>query len=74
MSEYLSPAELVDLTDARTRPAQERWLVAKGFKYVVSSKGHVKVLRAHRDVVLGLGIGAPREPAEPDFSVFDRTH
>lgn len=74
MSDYLSPAELVDLTDARTRPAQQRWLDANGLRYVVSAKGQIKVLRAHRDAKLGLGgaVGAPA--AEPDFSVFARRH
>ena len=70
MNEYLTPAELVELTEARTRPAQERWLRANGLLYVVTSKGHIRVLRTHRDARLGCGKQARPAGADPDFSVF----
>ena len=54
MSDYLSPADLGDLTDARTRPAQIRWLEAHGWVYTIGSKGNVKVLRGYRDAKLGI--------------------
>jgi hypothetical protein len=72
MSEYLTCDELVELTDAQTRPAQRRWLDANGFRYVVSAKGQIKVLRAHRDAKLGQGATPVANSAEPDFSVFRR--
>ena len=70
MSEYLTPAELIELTEAKTRPAQERWLRANGLLYLVSSKGHIRVLRAHRDARLGCGKQTRPVASEPDFSVF----
>lgn len=70
MTDYLTPAELVELTEARTRPAQERWLRANGLLYLVSAKGHVRVLRAHRDAKLGCGKADTSGGPEPDFSIF----
>jgi len=71
MSEYLSPADLGDLTDARTRPAQIKWLQAHGWVYTIGSKGNIKVLRGYRDAKLGMVVPkAARTSPEPDFSVF----
>ena len=72
MSEYLTSDELGELTDAHTRPAQRRWLDANGFRYVMSAKGQIKLLRAHRDARLGHGETPVASAAEPDFSVFKR--
>lgn len=72
MSDYLSPDELAELTDARARRLQERWLRDNGFTYAVSVKGNIKVLRAHRDAKMGLAVAANDTRAEPDFSVFAR--
>lgn len=72
MSDYLSPDELVELTEVHTRPAQVRWLQDNGFAYVISAKGHVRVLRAHRDAKMGVLAANDPGAGEPDFSVFER--
>jgi hypothetical protein len=53
----LSEAELVALTEAKTRPTQSAWLNARGFTYEVGAKGGIKVLRAHVTSKMG---GAPQ--------------
>lgn len=76
MSPYLTPDELADLTDARSRKTQEKWLQSNGFVFVVSVRGHIKVLRTHHDAMMGLRMARPVNDAggpEPDFSVFQQS-
>ncbi len=76
MSPYLTPDELADLTGARRLKTQEKWLQANGFMFVVSVRGHIKVLRTHHDAMMGLRMVQPANVGagpEPDFSVFQKT-
>lgn len=68
MSLYLSPEELVELTDKKTAPAQARRLKALGIPFIWQPGMRVKVLRS---AVLPKGEAQPPIP-EPDFSVFRR--
>lgn len=73
MSDYLTPEELAELTDAKARRGQERWLRDNGFTFMHSAKGALKVLRAHRDAKMGLGAANQAHAQEPDFSVFRKS-
>lgn len=43
---FLTPAELRDLTECRSRQKQMEWLLKAGYRFEVSSKGRPKVLRS----------------------------
>lgn len=72
MSDYLTREELRELTDAKSRKKQERWLRENGFAFLVSTTGQIKVLRAHRDAKLGMIATIANHAQEPDFSMFPR--
>jgi len=65
---FLTPAELIELTDARTRETQKKWLDEKGWVYTVSRLGNVKVLKAYTEKRLGMGEDVQQNESEPDFS------
>jgi len=70
VSDYLTRDELIELTDAKHRRVQEKWLRENGFTFLVSTTGQIKVLRAHRDAKLGLAAPSLQHAEEPDFSIF----
>lgn len=44
--DFLTPSELVALTDRKHSDAQIAWLESRGIAYFVSGKGRPKVLRS----------------------------
>ena len=44
---FLTPDELVELTDSHRRQDQAKWLRENGFVFFHSRLGNIKVLRAH---------------------------
>lgn len=70
---FLTPEELVELTDCQRAHEQKQWLDARAWVYEVSRLGVVKVLRKYAEMRLGMPIdGGEEKPSEPDFSIFDR--
>ena len=67
MTDYLTRDELIELTDAKHRRVQEKWLKANGFAFLVSTTGQSEVLRAHRDAKLGMGTPAAQQTEKPDY-------
>lgn len=59
----LSAAELVELTGAKRRRGQVRWLSARGWLYEVNDAGRVIVARAEFDAHLVSGKPASTESA-----------
>ncbi len=70
---FLTPEELVELTDCQRSHEQKQWLDARGWVYEVSRLGTVKVLRKYVEMRFGIPIGGA-EPcqSEPDFSALGR--
>ena len=64
---YLTPQEVVELTDKKTAPAQARRLKALGIPFRWAVGAPVKVLRSDVD---GGRTAAPACSQEPDFTVF----
>jgi len=60
---------LRELTDARVKHLQCRWLDQNGWVYTVSRMGNPKVLRAFAEKKLGLD-SARLGADEPDFSAW----
>lgn len=69
MSAWLSPAEVCELTERKTRPAQCRALRAMGVPFRPNAVGRPLVERA---AVLRYRGRPERKPAEPDWSALDR--
>lgn len=44
---FLTPAELIELTERKTKSAQIAWLKANGFHFVIGANGHPRVLREY---------------------------
>lgn len=65
---FLTPEELTDLTESRSRNKQIDWLNVRGWIYTTSRLGNPKVLRAYAEQKLGLATAAPESATEPDFS------
>lgn len=72
MSDYLSPAELAELTGHRQRPAQIAWLKRRRWRHEVSGRGDPRVLRAYRDRRLLDDSNPAPDSAGPDFSSLAR--
>lgn len=68
MSDYLTPAELVELTDARQAKVQAKVLRERGFRFTTTKYGRIRLLRAHRDHKLGATTTPPVERVEPDWT------
>lgn len=70
----LTTAELVELTDRQTAPAQARRLRAMGVPHIYTPGAQVKVLRSALE--RRAGVEAPRRregyAPEPDYLAFDR--
>lgn len=60
MSLFLSPDQLVELTDRHQRAAQIRWLTAHGWKFETTATGRPRVLVAEMERHM-LG-GAQKKP------------
>lgn len=70
---FLTPKQLVELTDCQRSHEQKQWLDARDWVYEVSRLGTVKVLRRYADMRLGLPVqGAGENISEPDFSALGR--
>jgi Domain of unknown function (DUF4224) len=69
MSLFLSPAELVELTDRHTAPAQVKRLQAMRIHYFWQKGGRVKVAR---NVIESPAANASKYALEPDFSIFNK--
>jgi hypothetical protein len=69
VSDFLTPAELVELTDKQTAPAQARRLKALGIPHFWVKGARPKVPRS---ALTGARSAGPTPANEPDFSVFVR--
>lgn len=69
MTMFLTHAELVELTERKTKGAQIAWLKANRFQFATGANGHPKVLRSHVQVKLCGGAVAPAgySSAEPNW-------
>lgn len=60
---FLSPAEMRDLTEARSHRKQIHWLIEHGYRFEVSTLGRPKVLVSAVEARLGhAGIVKRKEP------------
>jgi Domain of unknown function (DUF4224) len=69
---FLTPDELVELTDSHRRQDQAKWLRENGFVFFHSRLGNIKVLRAHVEAQFGLRENVPTDP-EPNWDALRRT-
>jgi hypothetical protein len=69
---FLTPDELIDLTDSHRRQDQAIWLRENGFVFFYSRLGNIKVLRAHVEAQFGLRENVPTDP-EPDWGALKQT-
>lgn len=74
MGRFLTQDELVELTGAKTRKAQARFLDNKGYTYDINRLGHIRILWAHVEAKLGGHVILDRveRATEPDYGFFDR--
>lgn len=69
MSDYLTPAELFDLTGRKQADKQVAWLKARKWRHETTDQGKPRVLRAYRDKRLLEDDRRPvAEVVRPDFS------
>ena len=68
MSDYLSRAELEELTGRKQRPLQIAWLKARRWRHEVSDRGDPRVLRAYRDKKLLDDKTEVNEVVRPNFA------
>jgi hypothetical protein len=69
---FLSPDELVELTDSHRRQDQAKWLRENGFVFFYSRLGNIKVLRAHVEAQFGVRENALTDP-EPNWDSLKQT-
>ena len=69
---FLTPDELVELTDSHRRQDQAKWLRENGFVFFYSRLGNLKVLRAHVEAQFGLRENTVTDP-EPNWDALERT-
>jgi hypothetical protein len=67
LDDYLSPAELHELTERSQPAAQIRWLRRRAWRFTTSAEGRPRVLRAYRDRRLGGADSPAVEQPEPDW-------
>lgn len=67
---FLTPDELVELTERKTKATQIAWLKANGFRFVIGANGNPKVLREHVQAKLCGHASTATAPvtAEPNWS------
>jgi hypothetical protein len=65
---FLSPAELVTLTECPQRARQIAWLRRYGWRFAISAKGNPRVSRAYFDKRMAGIEGTPEPSNEPDFT------
>lgn len=72
MSQYLTKAEIRDLTDAVWLSAQIRALNEMGIEHRVRPNGTIAVLRSHVERLLDPAPGSKvSDPVEPDWGLLD---
>jgi hypothetical protein len=69
---FLTPDELVELTDSHRRQDQAKWLRENGFVFFHSRLGNIKVLRAHVEAQFGLRENTVTDP-EPNWDSLKQT-
>jgi hypothetical protein len=68
MNEYLTRADLHELTGRQQRPAQIAWLRKHRWRFTVTADDEPRVLRAYRDKRLLDEAQAVAEAPEPNFA------
>ena len=69
---FLTPDELVELTDSHRRKDQAMWLRKNGFAFFYSRLGNIKVLRTHVESQFGLRENVPTD-SEPNWAALKKT-
>ncbi len=69
---FLTPDELVELTDSHRRQDQAKWLRENEFVFFYSRLGNIKVLRAHVEAQFGLRENTVTDP-EPNWDSLKQT-
>lgn len=74
MGRFLTSEELIELTGAKTRKAQARFLDERGYVYEVNRLGHIRLLWAHVEARLGavVAVNSTERATEPDYAFFNR--
>lgn len=68
---FLTPEEIVDLTDRRNPRHQSRWLAERGYPFEISASGRPKVLRSEIESRLSSTERKKTRKAEPNWEALE---